>query len=115
MLQESASALGSRRSLCNGNSRLLFLRTQSSYGASCRPLLGCAAEGAPRSARFGTGRLCFSSQLLAKEGERKVSSSAAAVCLHRLMRPPRSATLCGAQSSLCCPNLSQLLAGLGWC
>jgi hypothetical protein len=100
LLQEPASGLGCRRSLFNGNSGLLLLRKQSSYGASCRPVLVCAAEGAPRSARFGYGRLSFSSQLLAKEGERKVSSSAAAVGSYSLMRlSPLAVATLGALSS----------------
>jgi hypothetical protein len=73
---------GSRRSLFQGNSRLLTVRRQGSHAAnsaSCRPAAAGFLEGAPVSARFATGRLSFSSRLLSKEGERKVSTGAAAV------------------------------------
>lgn len=72
---------GSRRSLFNGNGRLLFARTKSSYGASTvtyRPAAS-SSEAAPRITRFTSGRLSFCSQLLPKEGGRKVSTGAAAV------------------------------------
>lgn len=72
---------GSRRSLFHGNGRLLFARTKSSYGpstAGCRPTASLT-EATPRITRFASGRLSFCSQLLPKEGGRKVSTGAAAV------------------------------------
>lgn len=82
LLDQPLLVFGSRRSLFQGNSRQLLARRQTSNVASTvsyRPAAVGNTEGAPRSARFATGRLSFSSQLLSKEGERKVSTGAAAV------------------------------------
>ena len=72
---------GSRRSLFHGNGKLLFARTKSSYGASTVTYRPAASplEAAPWITRFTSGRLSFCSQLLPKEGGRKVSTGAAAV------------------------------------
>jgi hypothetical protein len=81
LLEPPLVTFGSRRSLFHGNGRLLLARTKSSCGATtagCRPAASLI-EATPRITRFASGRLSFCSQLLPKEGGRKVSTGAAAV------------------------------------
>lgn len=77
LLQEyNVLGCGARRALWNCGSRVRFTRPQSSLG-----IIATVTSGPEqRAARFGVGRLPYSSQLsVASEGGRKVSTGAAAV------------------------------------